>query len=187
MLWWEKHNTWRIFGPHVPLLLHSQHFLSNTTNNINASIYLLWFKCIEKNQDIQQGSLTITSLLQNPKLPSIKMTSNHDGSSEEDLEATKGSWTPTIILILIFVLKWTMTSPNNTAVGIRRFVQMKVWWWNCVEQLYVYTVLCFVHKLVYIHVNCQHLNSIRSFIPFHHLFFFGTEITIEKALWIQRW
>ena len=37
-----------------------------------------------------------------------------------------GSWVPTVVVVLIFLLKWLLTSQNNTAVGIRRFVQMKV-------------------------------------------------------------
>jgi len=37
-----------------------------------------------------------------------------------------GSWTPSLIIVGLFVLKWLISSPSNTAVKIRRFAQMKV-------------------------------------------------------------
>mmetsp|Transcript_5549 Transcript_5549/g.7099 ORF Transcript_5549/g.7099 Transcript_5549/m.7099 type:complete len:84 (+) Transcript_5549:70-321(+) len=36
-----------------------------------------------------------------------------------------GSWTPSLIIVGLFVLKWLISSPSNTAVKIRRFAQMK--------------------------------------------------------------
>lgn len=43
----------------------------------------------------------------------------------EEVHTSNGSWTPTVLVVLLFVLKWLLTSQNNMAVGIRRFVQMK--------------------------------------------------------------
>ena len=37
-----------------------------------------------------------------------------------------GSLIPTILVVFLLILRWLLTSQHNTAVGIRRFVQMKV-------------------------------------------------------------
>mmetsp|Transcript_22818 Transcript_22818/g.28753 ORF Transcript_22818/g.28753 Transcript_22818/m.28753 type:complete len:82 (+) Transcript_22818:19-264(+) len=49
------------------------------------------------------------------------MSSKIDDADEE----VTGSWTLTIVVIVIFLLKWLISSQNDTAVGLRRFTQMK--------------------------------------------------------------
>lgn len=39
----------------------------------------------------------------------------------------EGSWTPTLILLSLLVLRWIYLSQSNTAISLRRWLQMKVW------------------------------------------------------------
>lgn len=41
-------------------------------------------------------------------------------------EAVKGSWIPTIIIGAFFVIRWILKSQSNTAVNLRRMMQMQV-------------------------------------------------------------
>ncbi len=46
-----------------------------------------------------------------------------------DIEATpdvKGSWAPTVVVILMIVMKWILQGEGNTPVSLRRWGQMKV-------------------------------------------------------------
>jgi len=45
-----------------------------------------------------------------------------------EIEATpdvKGSWTSTVVVILIIVMKWILQGEGNTPVSLRRWGQMK--------------------------------------------------------------
>lgn len=47
-------------------------------------------------------------------------------SGNDTLEGNEGSWIPTLVIILFCALKWVISSQSNVAIGLRRFLQMKV-------------------------------------------------------------
>jgi hypothetical protein len=51
-------------------------------------------------------------------------------SSNDTSEGSEGSWMPTLVVVLLCVLKWLISSHSNTAIGLRRFLQMKVQCFN---------------------------------------------------------
>ena len=44
----------------------------------------------------------------------------------ENEDVLKGSWAPTITVVIILIMRWLITSQGNLAVSLRRMMQMQV-------------------------------------------------------------
>mmetsp|Transcript_25583 Transcript_25583/g.37965 ORF Transcript_25583/g.37965 Transcript_25583/m.37965 type:complete len:80 (+) Transcript_25583:88-327(+) len=43
----------------------------------------------------------------------------------ENEDVLKGSWAPTITVVIILIMRWLITSQGNLAVSLRRMMQMQ--------------------------------------------------------------